>query len=33
VSHGGFGLNERARYEALARYDRRDTDGRVMDLA
>jgi 2,5-dihydroxypyridine 5,6-dioxygenase len=27
VSHGRFDLNERARYEALARYDRRDTDG------
>jgi 2,5-dihydroxypyridine 5,6-dioxygenase len=27
VSHVGFGLNERARYEALAIYDRRDTNG------
>ncbi len=27
VSHVGFGLNERARYEALAMYDRRDTNG------
>jgi len=27
VSHVGFGLNEAARYEALAMYDRRDTNG------
>lgn len=27
VSHVGWGLNERARYEALAMYDRRDTNG------
>lgn len=27
VSHVGFGLNERARYEALAMYGRRDTNG------
>jgi 2,5-dihydroxypyridine 5,6-dioxygenase len=27
VSHVGWGLNERARYEALAIYDRRDTNG------
>ncbi|NNM71880.1 peptidase M29 [Enterovirga aerilata] len=27
VSHVGFGLNEGARYEALAMYDRRDTNG------
>ncbi|MGA0595331.1 peptidase M29 [Enterovirga sp. CN4-39] len=27
VSHVGFGLNENARYEALAMYDRRDTNG------
>jgi 2,5-dihydroxypyridine 5,6-dioxygenase len=27
VSHVGFGLNRRARYEALAMYDRRDTNG------
>ena len=27
VSHVGFGLNDRARYEALAMYDRRDTNG------
>lgn len=27
VSHVGFGLNEAARYEALACYDRRDTNG------
>jgi 2,5-dihydroxypyridine 5,6-dioxygenase len=27
VSHVGFGLNERARYESLAMYDRRDTNG------
>ena len=27
VSHVGFGLNERARYEALAMYDRRDFNG------
>ena len=27
VSHVGFGLNERARYEALTMYDRRDTNG------
>lgn len=27
VSHVGFGLNRRARYEALATYDRRDTNG------
>jgi len=27
VSHIGFGLNESARYEALACYDRRDTNG------
>ncbi len=27
VSHVGWGLNERARYEALALYDRRDTNG------
>ncbi len=27
VSHVGFGLNENARYEALACYDQRDTNG------
>lgn len=27
VSHVGFGMNGRARYEALAMYDRRDTNG------
>jgi 2,5-dihydroxypyridine 5,6-dioxygenase len=27
VSHVGWGLNRRARYEALAMYDRRDTNG------
>jgi len=27
TSHVGFGLNARARYEALAMYDRRDTNG------
>jgi 2,5-dihydroxypyridine 5,6-dioxygenase len=27
VSHVGWGLNERARYEALAFYDREDTNG------
>src|SRR6185503_3921118 len=27
VSHVGFGLNKKARYEALAMYDRRDTNG------
>ena len=27
VSHVGFGLNPKARYEALAMYDRRDTNG------
>ncbi len=27
VSHVGWGLNPRARYEALAFYDRRDTNG------
>jgi 2,5-dihydroxypyridine 5,6-dioxygenase len=27
VSHVGFGLNHKARYEALAMYDRRDTNG------
>ncbi len=27
VSHVGWGLNERARYESLAIYDRRDTNG------
>jgi 2,5-dihydroxypyridine 5,6-dioxygenase len=27
TSHVGWGLNERARYEALAIYDRRDTNG------
>jgi len=27
VSHVGFGLNRKARYEALAMYDRRDTNG------
>jgi 2,5-dihydroxypyridine 5,6-dioxygenase len=27
VSHVGFGLNRRARYEALTLYDRRDTNG------
>ena len=27
VSHVGWGLNERARYEALTMYDRRDTNG------
>jgi 2,5-dihydroxypyridine 5,6-dioxygenase len=27
VSHVGWGLNPRARYEALAMYDRRDTNG------
>jgi 2,5-dihydroxypyridine 5,6-dioxygenase len=27
VSHVGFGMNRRARYEALAMYDRRDTNG------
>jgi 2,5-dihydroxypyridine 5,6-dioxygenase len=27
VSHVGFGINRRARYEALALYDRRDTNG------
>lgn len=27
VSHVGYGLNERARYEALAMYGRRDTNG------
>jgi 2,5-dihydroxypyridine 5,6-dioxygenase len=27
VSHVGFGLNRKARYEALAMYDKRDTNG------
>jgi 2,5-dihydroxypyridine 5,6-dioxygenase len=27
TSHVGWGLNPRARYEALAMYDRRDTNG------
>jgi 2,5-dihydroxypyridine 5,6-dioxygenase len=27
ISHVGFGLNRKARYEALAMYDRRDTNG------
>ena len=27
VSHVGFGVNEKARYEALAMYGRRDTNG------
>jgi 2,5-dihydroxypyridine 5,6-dioxygenase len=27
VSHVGFGMNPRARYEALAMYDQRDTNG------
>ena len=27
VSHVGFGLNHKARYEALAMYDRGDTNG------
>lgn len=27
VSHVGFGMNRKARYEALAMYDRRDTNG------
>jgi 2,5-dihydroxypyridine 5,6-dioxygenase len=27
VAHVGFGMNPRARYEALAMYDRRDTNG------
>ena len=27
VSHVGFGMNPRARYEALAMYDKRDTNG------
>ena len=27
VSHVGFGMNHKARYEALAMYDRRDTNG------
>jgi 2,5-dihydroxypyridine 5,6-dioxygenase len=27
VSHVGFGLNRKARYEALTMYDRRDTNG------
>jgi 2,5-dihydroxypyridine 5,6-dioxygenase len=27
VSHVGFGMNPAARYEALAMYDRRDTNG------
>ena len=27
VSHVGFGLNDRARYEALTMYDQRDTNG------
>ena len=27
VSHVGFGMNQKARYEALAMYDRRDTNG------
>jgi 2,5-dihydroxypyridine 5,6-dioxygenase len=27
VSHVGFGMNPKARYEALAMYDRRDTNG------
>ncbi len=27
VSHVGWGLNQRARYEALAMYDGRDTNG------
>jgi 2,5-dihydroxypyridine 5,6-dioxygenase len=27
VSHVGFGINRKARYEALAMYDRRDTNG------
>lgn len=30
VSHVGWGLNPRARYEALAMYDRRDTNGTEM---
>ena len=27
MSHVGFGMNRKARYEALAMYDRRDTNG------
>jgi 2,5-dihydroxypyridine 5,6-dioxygenase len=30
VSHIGFGMNPRARYEALAMYDQRDTNGTEM---
>ena len=30
VSHVGFGMNPKARYEALAMYDRRDTNGTEM---
>ena len=30
VSHVGFGMNRRARYESLALYDRRDTNGTEM---
>ncbi|HKN10258.1 MAG TPA: peptidase M29 [Pseudomonadota bacterium] len=30
VSHVGFGMNPRARYESLAMYDRRDTNGTEM---
>jgi len=33
VSHVGWGMNERARYEALAMYDRRDTNGTELRCA
>jgi 2,5-dihydroxypyridine 5,6-dioxygenase len=33
VSHVGFGMNPRARYEALAMYDQRDTNGTELRAA
>src|SRR4029434_3693399 len=30
VSHVGFGMNPKARYEALATYDQRDTNGTAI---
>jgi 2,5-dihydroxypyridine 5,6-dioxygenase len=33
VSHVGWGMNERARYEALAMYDQRDTNGTELRAA
>ncbi|GJD51431.1 2,5-dihydroxypyridine 5,6-dioxygenase [Methylobacterium crusticola] len=33
VSHVGFGMNRRARYEALTLYDRRDTNGTELRAA